>query len=80
MASYLEGFSYIEHKRISDKKAAEVLKFVRMKTVASYSEGKVDDDQRDTEEHVLEAAIAQSPPPPMVPQEHSGRTRTERSS
>ena len=69
MASYLEGFSYIEHKRISDKKAAEVLQnSCEAETVASYSEGKVDDDQRDTEEHVLEAAIAQSPPPPMVPQ------------
>ena len=69
LASYLEGFSYIEHKRISDKKAAEVLQIrAEAETVASYSEGKVDDDQRDTEEHVLEAAIAQSPPPPMVPQ------------
>ena len=69
LASYLEGFSYIEHKRISDKKAAEVLRIrAEAETVASYSEGKVDDDQRDTEEHVLEAAIAQSPPPPMVPQ------------
>jgi len=68
LASYLEGFSYIEHKRISDKKAAEVLQIrAEAETVASYSEGKVDDDQRDTEEHVLEAAIAQSPPPPMVP-------------
>ena len=56
LASYLEGFSYIEHKRISDKKAAEVLQIrAEAETVASYSEGKVDDDQRDTEEHVLEA-------------------------
>ena len=70
LASYMEGFSYIEHKRISDKKAAEVLKIrAEAETAASYSEGEVDDDQRDTEEHVLEAAIAQSPPPPMGPPE-----------
>jgi len=70
LASYMEGFSYIEHKRISDKKAAEVLKIrAEAETAASYSDGKVDDDQRDTEEHVLEAAIAQSPPPPMGPPE-----------
>jgi len=70
LASYMEGFSYIEHKRISDKKAAEALKIrAEAETAASYSEGKVDDDQRDTEEHVLEAAIAQSPPPPMGPPE-----------
>jgi len=70
LASYMEGFSYIEHKRISDKKAAEALKIrAEAETAASYSEGEVDDDQRDTEEHVLEAAIAQSPPPPMGPPE-----------
>ena len=70
LASYMEGFSHIEHKRISDKKAAEALKIrAEAETAASYSEGEVDDDQRDTEEHVLEAAIAQSPPPPMGPPE-----------
>jgi hypothetical protein len=68
LAAYLEGFSYIEHKRISDKKAGEVLsKRAEAETQAAWSEGKIDDDQRDTEEHVLQAAIMQSPPPPTAP-------------